>query len=85
MKRKRTEMSERKLTEEESSELIMTILKKAGKPLTTRAVEGEIRKTLISCPDTLPVLLNRLRMKGLAKGKLSAEHRGWVWWVETGS
>ena len=78
-------MSERKLTEEESFELIMTILKSAGKPLTTRDVEGEIRKTLISCPDSLPVLLNRLRLKGLVKGKLSTEHRGWIWWIETGS
>jgi predicted transcriptional regulator len=78
-------MSERKLTEEESLKLIMTILRKAGKPLTTRDVEGEIRKTLTSCPDSLPVLLNRLRLKGLVKGKLSAEHRGWIWWTETES
>jgi len=78
-------MGERKLTEEESYELIMNILKEAGKPLTTRDVEGEIRKTLTSCPDTLPVLLNRLRLKGLVKGKLSVEHRGWIWWIESGS
>jgi predicted transcriptional regulator len=84
-KRKKTRLSERRLTEEESYELIMNILKRAGKPLTTRDVEGEIRKTLTSCPDTLPVLLNRLRMKGLVKGRLSAEHRGWIWWIETGS
>ena len=84
-KGKKTGLSEHRLTEDESYELIMNILKKAGKPLTTRDVEGEIRKTLTSCPDTLPVLLNRLRLKGLVKGKLSAEHRGWIWWVETGS
>jgi predicted transcriptional regulator len=78
-------MSERKLTEEESLKLIMAILRKAGKPLTTRDVEGEIRKTLTSCPDSLPVLLNRLRLKGLVKGKLSSEHRGWIWWTETES
>jgi hypothetical protein len=85
MKRKKTRLSEHKLTEEESYKLIMSILEKAGKPLTTRDVEGEIRKTLASCPDSLPVLLNRLRLKGLVKGKLSVEHRGWIWWIETGS
>jgi len=76
-------LSEHKLSEEESFELIMSVLKAAGKPLTTRDVEGEIRKRLVSCPDSLPVLLNRLRLKGLVKGQLSAERRGWVWWIET--
>lgn len=78
-------MSEHKLTEEESFKLIMSILKSAGKPLTTRDVEGEIRKSLISCPDSLPVLLNKLRLRGVVKGKLSPEHRGWIWWLETES
>ena len=76
-------MSEHKLSEEESFELIMSVLKVAGKPLTTRDVEGEIRKRLVSCPDSLPVLLNRLRLRGLIEGQLSTERRGWVWWIET--
>lgn len=75
-------LSERKLNEEESFELILSVLKAAGKPLSTQDVDGEIRKRLISCPDSLPVLLNRLRMKGLVKGQLSPEHRGWVWWTD---
>jgi hypothetical protein len=78
-------LSEHKLTEEESFKLLVNILESAGKPLTTRDVEGEIRKSLISCPDSLPVLLNKLRLRGVVKGKLSPEHRGWIWWLETGS
>ena len=76
-------MTEHELTEEESFELIMTILKSAGKPMTTRDIEGEIRKSLTTCPDSLPVLLNRLRLKGLVKGRLSTEHKAWIWWIET--
>jgi len=76
-------LSERKLTEEESFELIVSVLKTAGKPLTTRDVEGEIRKRLVTCPDNLPVLLNKLRLRGVVKGELSPERRGWVWWIPT--
>jgi len=76
-------LSEHKLTEEESFELILSVLKAAGKPLTTRDVDGEIRKRLISCPDSLPVLLNKLRLRGLVKGQLSPERKGWIWWIET--
>lgn len=76
-------MSEHKLTEEESLQLIMSLLKAAGKPLTTRDVEGEVRKRLVTCPDNLPVLLNRLRLKGLVKGQLSPEQKAWIWWIET--
>lgn len=75
-------MKEHKLGEEESLALILSVLKEAGKPLTTRDVDGEIRKRFLWCPDTLPVLLNRLRMRGLVKGQLSAERKGWIWWVE---
>ena len=77
------DLSEHTLSEEESFELILSILRAAGKPLTTRDVEGEIRKRLVACPDSLPVLLNRLRMRGLVKGQLSPERRGWIWWIET--
>ena len=77
-----TSLSDHKLTEEESFELILSVLKAAGKPLTTRDVDGDIRKRLVSCPDSLPVLLNKLRLRGLVKGQLSVEQKGWVWWIE---
>lgn len=75
-------MSERKLSEEESFEMILSVLNAAGKPLTTRDIEGEIRKRLVSCPDSLVMLLNRLRLRGQVKGQLSVERRGWIWWIE---
>jgi len=75
-------MSVRGLSEAEAIELVLSILRAAGKPLTTREIEEETRKRLVQCPDKTPVFLNRLRLKGTIKGKLSAERRGWVWWVE---
>jgi hypothetical protein len=75
-------MSLKKLSEKEAVKIILSILKKADKPLSTRDIEGETRKLLIACPDNTPVFLNRLRLKGIIKGQLSPERRGWIWWIE---
>jgi len=75
-------MSLKRLSEDEAVELIISILRAAGKPLTTREIEEETRKRMVSCPDKTPVFLNRLRLKGIVKGQLSVEKRAWIWWVE---
>ena len=75
-------MGLKRLSEDEAVELIISILRTAGKPLTTREIEMETRKRMVSCPDRTPVFLNRLRLKGIVKGKLSVEKRAWIWWVE---
>jgi len=80
---KRESMSVRSLSEEEAIQLIISILKAAGKPMTTKEIEEETRKRLVQCPDKTPVFLNRLRLKGIVKGQLSPERRGWIWWIET--
>jgi len=76
-------MSVRSLSEEEAIQLVLSILKAATKPLTTKEIEEETRKRLVQCPDKTPVFLNRLRLKGIIKGELSAERRAWIWWIET--
>ena len=76
-------MSVKRLSEHEAVELILSILRAAGKPLTTREIETETRKRVVSCPDKTPIFLNRLRLKGIVKGQLSVEKRAWIWWVET--
>jgi hypothetical protein len=76
-------MGVRSLSEEEAIQLILSILKAAGKPLTTKEIEEETRKRLVQCPDKTPVFLNMLRLKGTIKGQLSAERRAWIWWIES--
>ena len=75
-------MSLKKLSEKEAVELVISILKEAEKPLTTREIEEKTRKHMVSCPDKTPVFLNRLRIKGTIEGQLSAERRGWIWWIK---
>ena len=71
----------KKLSEKEAVELVISILKETGKPLTTREIEEKTRKLMVSCPDKTPVFLNRLRLKGVIEGQLSVERRGWIWWI----
>lgn len=75
-------MSLRKLSEGEAAELIISILKETRKPLTTREIKEKTRKLMVSCPDKTPVFLNKLRLKGIIHGQLSAERRGWIWWIK---
>ena len=75
-------MSLENLGEKEAVDLVVSILKETGKPLTTREIEEKTRKRRVSCPDKTPIFLNRLRIKGIIEGQLSAERRGWIWWVK---
>jgi repressor of nif and glnA expression len=74
-------MEPRNLEGDEASQMIITILKEAGKPLTTREVQAETQKRLVRCPDSTIVFLNRLRQRGIIHGERNKEARGWVWWV----
>ncbi|UCC27939.1 MAG: hypothetical protein JSW29_00320 [Candidatus Bathyarchaeota archaeon] len=76
-------VSFKRLSEDEAVELIVSLLRTASQPLTTREIEEKTRKRRVSCPDRTPVFLNRLRLRGVVKGQLSVERRAWIWWVET--
>ena len=67
--------------DDEAVQAILSILKEAGEPITTRTVGEEMQKLQLRCPDTTIVFLNRLRKRGLINGERSKEKRGWVWWV----
>jgi hypothetical protein len=75
-------MEPRELRGEEASRTIIGILRKAGRPLSTREVQAETQKLLVRCPDSTIVFLNRLRQSGDIHGERSREARGWVWWVD---
>lgn len=71
-------------TDENRSEQIMiSIVKRAAKPMTTREIQEVARKALIQCPDSTVAFLNSLRIKGLVKGTFSKEKQSWIWWVES--
>ena len=67
--------------DDEAVQAILSILRKADEPLTTRTVGEEMQKLQLRCPDTTIVFLNRLRKRGLIHGERSKEKRGWVWCI----
>jgi len=74
-------MEPRELRGEEADQLIIQLLRDAGRPLTTREVQAETEKRIVRCPDSTVVFLNKLRIRGEIKGERSSEKKGWVWWV----
>jgi len=75
-------MEPRELRGEEADQLIIQLLRDAGRPLTTREVQAETEKRLVRCPDSTVVFLNKLRIRGEINGERSSEKKGWVWWVQ---
>ena len=62
--------------------LIVSILKEAEKPLTTKQLQAEVKKIHSFCIASSVVALNLMRIKGTIKGKRT-EDRTYVWWVDT--
>ncbi len=69
------------MLESEAEEFVVKLLNE-HEFLTTREIEAEASKHNITCPDAIIRFLNKMKMKGMIKGKLSVENRGWIWYVE---
>ena len=61
-------------------ELLVSILKEAGKPMTTRELYEESRKIIPDCAAANVIILNLMRIRGKIKGK--RKDRKWIWWVK---
>jgi hypothetical protein len=62
-------------------ELIISILREAKKPLTTRELQQEVKKHVPRCSTDNIIVLNLMRIGGMIKGKRT-ENRSWIWWIE---
>ena len=48
-------------------------------PSSTMEIERLARKEHKRCPDQTVVFLTKMKKKGLIKGEVSLEKRGWLW------
>ena len=71
----------REMTQNEAEEFVLGLLRKKG-VMTTSEIEAAAMDGSVQCPDAVVRFLNRMKMKGLIGGKLSMEHRGWVWYLK---
>ena len=60
--------------------LIVSILREAKRPLTTRELQQEVHKRVPRCLSDNVIVLNLMRIRGTIKGKRTED--SWVWWVE---
>jgi hypothetical protein len=61
--------------------LIVSVLREAKKPLTTRELQQEVHKRVDFCLFDSVVALNMMRLSGTIKAKRN-EAGVWIWWVE---
>jgi hypothetical protein len=60
--------------------LIVSILREAKKPLTTKELQQEVLKLVPHCVSSNVIVLNLMRISGTIKGKRT--ENSWVWWIE---
>jgi hypothetical protein len=61
--------------------LIISVLKEAKKPLTTKELQQEVHKRVDFCLFDSVVALNLMRLSGTIQAKRN-EEGAWVWWVK---
>jgi len=60
---------------------IVSVLREAKRPLTTRELQQEVHKRVDFCLFDSVVALNLMRLRGTIKAKRN-EEGVWTWWVE---
>ena len=61
--------------------LIVSVLREAKKPLTTKELQQEVHQRVDFCLFDSVVALNMMRLSGTIKAKRN-ETGAWIWWVE---
>ncbi len=67
-------------SKQELEDWLIKLLQEKGK-MTTQQIKDIAKNESLGCPDEPVRFLNKLRVKGIIKGQISIEHKGWLWWV----
>lgn len=70
--------SPRTMTPSEAEAMVVEMLSRGG-PMTTMEIEKAAASVGRRCPDQTVLFLTKMRSKGLVKGTVSQERKGWLW------
>jgi len=62
----------------EAEAYVVRLLTERG-PMTTMEIEQEAANGRRRCPDQTVLFLTKMKAKGLIRGDVSQERRGWLW------
>lgn len=66
------------MTAPEAEAVVLALLSENG-PMTTMEVEKAAASSGRRCPDQTVLFLTKMRNRGLVRGEVSQERRGWLW------
>jgi hypothetical protein len=62
----------------EAEDYVIGLLRERG-PMTTMEIEREAAAGGRRCPDQTVLFLTKMKSRGLLRGEVSQERRGWLW------
>lgn len=68
----------RVMTSSEAEDYVVRLLRGRG-PMTTMEIEREAAGGGLRCPDQTVLFLTKMKGRGLIRGEVSQERRGWLW------
>ncbi|MGD9963230.1 MAG: hypothetical protein AB7S97_04950 [Thermoplasmata archaeon] len=66
------------MTQPEAEATVLRLLSEAGQ-MTTMEIERAAASVGRRCPDQTVLFLTKMRRRGLIRGEVSQERRGWLW------
>ncbi len=68
----------RVVTTSEAEAMVVEMLSRGGS-MTTMEIEKAAASVGLRCPDQTVLFLTKMKSKGMIKGEVSRERRGWLW------
>ena len=66
------------MTDKEAEDFVIMLISEHG-PQSTMEIERLAKKADRRCPDQTVMFLAKMKKKGLIKGEVSLEKKGWLW------
>jgi len=66
------------MAQSEAEDYVLALLRSSG-PMTTMDIERAAASDGHRCPDQTVLFLTKMKSRGMIKGEVSQERKGWLW------